>query len=114
MWYPLPGNKLGGASAVYPPGASGGTTGNYYYGDSPLSAHVLWSKPYTIGGIMDARYQWSGIPAETFETTHYQGVSFSASLIMDGKIYCSPRITSNYNTGLQIIDLYTGETRYLN
>jgi hypothetical protein len=114
MWYPLPGNKLGGASAVYPPGASGGTTGNYYYGDSPLSAHILWSKPYTIGGIMDARYQWSGIPAETFETTHYQGVSFSASLIMDGKIYCSPRITSNYNTGLQIIDLYTGETRYLN
>ena len=26
-WYVLPGNKLGGASAVYPPGASGGTTG---------------------------------------------------------------------------------------
>jgi hypothetical protein len=119
QWWVLTGNKLGGASGVWPTGAAGGTVGNYFYGDSPLSAHVLWTKPYTTGGIMDARFNDSiigdyQIPYETFETTHYQGVSFTASLIIDGKIYCTPRITNNYNQGMQVIDLYTGETLYMN
>jgi len=118
-WWVLMGNKLGGASGVWPNGGSGGTVGSYFYGDSPLSAHILWTKPYTIGGSMDARFNDSvngdyQVPSETFETTHYQGVSFTASLIIDGKIYCSPRATDNYNSGVQVINLYTGETMYQN
>jgi hypothetical protein len=108
-WYVLAGNKLGGASGVWPVGAAGGTVGNYAYGKAPESSHILWSKPYAIGGLMDQRDGTT-----TFETTHYQGVSFTASLILDGKIYCSPRMTTHQNQGLQIIDLYTGETLYQN
>ncbi len=108
-WYVLTANKLGGASGVWPVGSSGGNVGNFYYGSGPMSAHILWTKPYAVGGLMDQRDGTT-----TFETTHYQGVSFSATIIMDGKIYCSPRYTTHQNQGLQVIDLYTGETKYLN
>ncbi|MCW3996254.1 MAG: PQQ-binding-like beta-propeller repeat protein [Candidatus Bathyarchaeota archaeon] len=108
-WYVLTGNKLGGASGVWPMGSSGGNVGNYFYGKAPESAHILWSKPYAVGGLMDER-----TGTTTFETTHYQGVSFTASLILDGKIYCTPRMTTHQSQGLQIIDLYTGETLYQN
>jgi hypothetical protein len=109
FWYPVMGNKLGGASNVWPLGGSGGTVGNYFYGQAPESSHILWSKPYAIGGLMDER-----TGTYTFETTHYQGVSFTASIILDGKIYCTPRMTTHQSQGLQVIDLYTGETLYQN
>ena len=108
-WYVLTGNKLGGAAQVWPIGSSGGNVGSYYYGQAPESAHILWSKPYSIGGIMDVRYGDT-----TYETTHYQGTSFSTSIILDGKIYWSPRYTNEQNQGLEVIDLYTGNTLYLN
>ncbi len=114
MWYVLEGNKLGGASAVWPSGAAGGTTNSYYYGDSPLSSHILWSKPYAMGGVMDDRFNGTSIPSETFQTTHYTGVSFTADMIIDGKIYWNPRMTSAVYQGVEVIDLYTGNTLYLN
>ena len=108
-WYTLTANKLGGASGVWPVGSSGGNVGSFYYGSGPMSAHILWTKPYSVGGIMDQRYGDT-----TFETTHYQGTSFSATIIMDGKLYWSPRYTTHQNQGLEVIDLYTGNTIYKN
>ncbi len=110
-WYVLTGNKLGGAAQNWPPGAAGGTTGSYYYGTAPASGHILWSEPYSIGGIMDSRFT----PGDTtFQTTHYQGTSFTAAMIVDGKIFWSPRYNNEANAGLQVIDLYTGQILYTN
>ena len=108
-WYVLAGNKLGGAANVWPVGSSGGNVGNYGYGQAPESAHILWTKPFSIGGLMDERLE-----TYNFQTSHYQGTSWSAPIILDGKIHWSPRFTTHGNQGWQAIDLYTGETIFTN
>ena len=108
-WYVLTGAWLGGAANVWPLGGSGGTVGSYGYGLAPESAHILWSKPFYIGGVMDDR-----LGDINYQTSHYQGVTFSPSVILDGKISWSPRFTAHGNQGWQVIDLYTGETLYEN
>jgi len=107
-WYPLTGNRLGGAANVWPMGSSGGNTGGYSYGQAPESAHILWSKPFYIGGLTDERF--GNI---NYQTSHYQGVTWSSTIILNGKVYYSPRITAHGNQGFAILDLYTGETLFL-
>jgi outer membrane protein assembly factor BamB len=106
-WSVLAGSWLGGAANVWPTGGSGGTVGSYAYGSAPESAHILWSKPFWIGGIMDERYGDIG-----YQTAHYQGVEFSPTIVLDGKIHWTPRYTSHGNQGWEVIDLYSGETLY--
>lgn len=48
-WYTVAGNWLGGAAQT------NGTTTNFGYGLAPESAHVLWTRPFWSGGIMDTR-----------------------------------------------------------
>ena len=107
MYY-VAGNWLGSAANVWPLGSSGGNIGNYGWGSSPESAHVLWSKPFSIGGITDERF---GDAAG--HTSHYQGTTFSARTILDGKIHWTPRYTTHGSKGYEIIDLYSGETLFL-
>jgi outer membrane protein assembly factor BamB len=114
-WYVLQGNWLGGAANQWPQGGAGGTIGGatgfggntYAYGNGPESAHILWSKPFYIGGLMDERFG-----DINFATAHYQGVQFSPSIILDGKIHWSPYYTHAGSEGWEIIDLYTGETLF--
>jgi hypothetical protein len=114
-WYVLQGNWLGGAANQWPPGGAGGTIGAggmfgggaYAYGTGPESAHILWSKPFYIGGLMDER-----LGNINFATAHYQGVQFSPNIILDGKIHWSPFYTHTGSEGWEIIDLYTGETLF--
>jgi hypothetical protein len=108
-WYVLAGNKLGGAANVWPMGSSGGNVGSYGYGLAPESAHILWTKPFSIGGLMDERFK-----DINYQTSHYQGTTWSAPIILDGKIHWSPRYTTHGNLGWQAIDLYTGETIFTN
>jgi outer membrane protein assembly factor BamB len=108
-WYVLTGNWLGGAANVWPMGSSGGNVGSYGYGLAPESAHILWSKPFFIGGLMDERFG-----TINFQTSHYQGVSFSPTIVLDGKIHWTPRYTTHGNKGWEMIDLYSGETLYRN
>jgi hypothetical protein len=107
QWYTLTGNWLAGAANVWPMGSSGGNVGSYAYGSAPESAHILWSKPYWIGGLMDVRYGDIG-----YQTAHYQGVEFSPTIVLDGKIHWNPRYTTHGNKGWEVIDLYSGETIY--
>jgi outer membrane protein assembly factor BamB len=108
-WYVLAGNWLSGAAQNYPAGTTGGTTTNYVSGTGPESAHILWTKPYYAGGIMDEMYGVTG-----YETAHYQGLSFSG-LIIQGKLYYSYRADAHETEGYLVVDLYTGETlEYVN
>jgi outer membrane protein assembly factor BamB len=115
-WYVLTGNWLGGAANVWPPGSAGGNIGaggfmgmggTYAYGTGPESAHILWTKPFYIGGLMDERYG-----DINFATAHYQGVQFSPGPIVDGKIHHTPTYTHAGSQGWEVIDLYTGETLF--
>jgi len=102
-WYVLAGNWLGGP-ALQPAGCTGGTTDRFVYGQGPESAHILWTKPYYLGGIMDERYGDTG-----YQTGHYQGLEFTA-LIINGKIYYPYRADAHQTEGYLCVDLYTGET----
>jgi outer membrane protein assembly factor BamB len=104
-WNVLAGNWLGGSANVWPPGSSGGNIANFGYGSAPESAHILWTKPFFIGGVMDERFG-----AINFQTSHYQGVSWTPSIILDGKIHYTPRYTTHGDQGWAILDMYTGET----
>jgi hypothetical protein len=106
-WHALTGNWLGGAANVWPPGASGGTTDRFVYSTGPESAHILWTKPLYIGGLMDEYFDNIG-----FQTGHYQGLSFSP-IILDGKIHYASRYTAHWDKGWTTVDLYTGETLFL-
>ena len=108
-WFVLTSDWLGGAANVWPIGSSGGNVGSYGYGQAPESAHILWSKPFFIGGVMDER-----LGDINYQTSHYQGVTFSPAVILDGKIHWSPRFTTHGNRGWEVIDLYSGETLYHN
>jgi len=103
-WYVLAGNWLGGSFNKYPAGASGGTTDRFVWGQGPESAHILWTKPYYVGGIMDAYYGEKG-----YQTGHYQGLDFEA-IIINGKMYYSYRADAHMTEGYLCVDLYTGET----
>jgi hypothetical protein len=103
-WYVLGGNWLGGAYQQ-PAGAAGGTTSRWVDGLGPESAHILWSKPYYAGGIMDERFGDIG-----YETAHYQGISWSTTIILQGKIFYPVRATAHGTQGWLCVDLYTGET----
>jgi hypothetical protein len=107
QWYVLAGNWLAGSANVYPPGSSGGNLSPYAYGEAPESAHILWSKPFYIGGIMDERYG-----DINFATAHYQGTQFSPGVIVDGKIHWTPYYAHTGSKGWEILDLYTGQTLF--
>jgi hypothetical protein len=107
-WSVLGGSWLGGAYEQ-PAGAAGGTTSRWVDGLGPESAHILWSKPYYVGGYMDSRFGDTG-----YETGHYQGLDWTA-LVLNGRIYYNRRVDSAMTQGYLVVDLYTGETlQYVN
>jgi hypothetical protein len=98
-WNVLAGNWLAGVAQNV------GPTTHFGYGTGPESAHVLWATPMWSGGIMDARFGDTG-----YETAHYEGLSFTPPIVLDGRIYYN--VQSYPREGWYCLDLYTGETLY--
>ncbi|MCW3995353.1 MAG: PQQ-binding-like beta-propeller repeat protein [Candidatus Bathyarchaeota archaeon] len=116
-WYVLAGNWLAGPSGgggasintpfLRPQGTYGGVPQQLVSCYGPTSAHILWTKPYYMGGLMDANYESIG-----YQTAHYQGLGWSGNIILQGKIYYAPRVTPHTTGGYVVVDLYTGQTLY--
>jgi hypothetical protein len=98
-WYVLAGNWLAGAAQNV------GPTSGFGYGPGPESAHVMWSAPIWVGGIMDERFGNTG-----YATYHYEGESFSPPIIIDGKLFYN--VESLPREGWRCLDMYTGEELY--
>jgi len=98
-WYQVAGNWLGGAAQT------NGPTSNFGYGPAPESAHILWTRPFWSGGIMDAR---------TGSIGYYTGLSYesysSVNVILEGKLYYG--VEQPPRQGFYCVDLYSGETIY--
>jgi hypothetical protein len=99
-WDVLAGNWLTGAAQNVGP-----TTG-FGYGTGPESAHILWTRPFYAGGIMDERLGNIGFRSGD----GYQGVVFGDPIIINGHLIVVNRNTAHTFSGWWVIDLYTGET----
>ena len=104
-WYQLTGNWLRGAATRETAAINqAGQSTQFGYGPAPESAHILWTKQYWAGGIMDSR---TGVIGYT--TNHYEGLDFQP-IVIHGKIYYPTRATGQTKEGYTVVDLYTGET----
>jgi outer membrane protein assembly factor BamB len=104
-WWQVTGNWLGGSGQTWSAAIPlAGQTTRFSYGQAPESAHIIWTKPYFAGGIMDARFNDTG-----YMTGHYAGLSFTP-IIIQGKLYYEARNTAQTIQGYYAVDLYTGET----
>ena len=98
----LAGDWLGGAAQNYPTGTAG-VTSLAAHGKGTETSHILWTKQYYVGGLMEDDFGVTG-----YQTQHYQGMSFSG-IVLNGKVHYTPRTTAHGNQGWESFDLYTGE-----
>ncbi|MCW4044029.1 MAG: PQQ-binding-like beta-propeller repeat protein [Candidatus Bathyarchaeota archaeon] len=99
-WYQVASNWLFTAAQT------NGPTARFAWGTGPESAHIMWTRPTTYGGIIDARLGEFG-----YDTVQYDGaLGFSPPIILDGKLFYNVR--ANPRFGWYCVDLYTGETLY--
>ena len=113
-WYKITGPWLGFGSVTF------ATTGSYNatsfcnpYTPSVLSGHVLWTKVWSNGGVV------GGDAGGTEDTGHYwstrQYQPQYAPVIINGIMYSQTFdicMGGNMGSGIQAVNLYTGETMY--
>jgi outer membrane protein assembly factor BamB len=80
-------------------------------GTAPNSAHIMWTKPLSDGGVV------GGTSTGTNGMTYYDGTAyeqkFSNSIIMHGRLYYDlPRSDVGTGSGYACVDLQTGEQIY--
>ncbi len=81
-----------------------GPTTTFARGTGPETAHILWSRPFWSGGLMDAMFNDLG-----YDTIQYEGnLGLSPPIILDGKLFYNVR--SVPREGWYAVDLYSGET----
>ena len=80
-------------------------------GIGPASAHIMWSKPLSFGGIAGGEYTTD--PAMPYYSgTAYEG-KFASPLIIYGRLYYNlPRSDSPTGDGYVCVDLRTGQQIY--
>jgi hypothetical protein len=98
-WWQLAGNWLGGAAQ------QNGPTTQFGYGPATESAHIMWTRPFWAGGIMDERFGDTG-----YQTAQYDGLGFEPPIILNGKVYYNTMGQPKY--GWNCLNLYTGELEY--
>jgi hypothetical protein len=81
------------------------------YGSAPSSAHVMWTKPLEMGGVVGGGN--TGIEGMTY----YSGLSyetrFMGTMIMNGRLYYPlPQGNNGAGNGYVCVDLRTGEEIY--
>ena len=77
--------------------------------DGPESAHILWSRPVWLGGVMGGQVGEISNQREYYTGQSYESYG-SPGLVVDGKIFYSIGQPPAY--GWYCVDLYTGKTLY--
>jgi outer membrane protein assembly factor BamB len=77
-------------------------------GAAPNSAHVMWTKPVTEGGVVGGSRE--GVEGNTFYSGMTYETKFNTPIIMNGRLYYElPRGTLGTGGGYLCVDLRTGE-----
>jgi hypothetical protein len=106
-WAPIAGHWLGDQVSMdaSPPAQ---TLYKDYNDDAPETAHVLWTKPITMGGLAGGQ-AWN----QGFEQSDAYEPKWTGSVIIGGVLYYNEFETTGSETGLErnviAVDLHTGE-----
>jgi hypothetical protein len=80
-----------------------------YNDDAPETAHVLWAKQLTTGGLTGGLWGDGQIPASSETGDAYEG-KFPNSVVMNGILYYNKdTATVTQNKGIVAVDLHTGK-----
>jgi hypothetical protein len=79
-----------------------------YNNDSPETAHVLWTKPYTTGGLVGGLWGAGQVPSSAETGDAYAG-KYLDSVIMNGVLYYNRDDAKVGSNGICAVDLRTGE-----
>jgi hypothetical protein len=79
-----------------------------YNDDAPETAHVLWAKPYTTGGLTGGLWGDGQVPASSETGDAYAG-KFIDSVILNGILYYNRDDAKVGTNGICAVDLHTGE-----
>ncbi|HMK94668.1 MAG TPA: hypothetical protein VK536_04625 [Candidatus Limnocylindrales bacterium] len=110
-WYTITGPWLGTSAAPFASTGDYNATGNFNpYTTGPTTAHILWTKPWCIGGV-------AGGPAGGTETSDYWTASQYepkwTPVVIDGIVYATWYTTdTDYSSGIVATDLYNGQTLF--
>ncbi len=100
-WFSISGNWVERPSNSYSP----------YNDDAPETAHVLWAKPITTGGLTGGLWG-DQIPASSETGDAYEG-KFANSVILNGVLYYNLQTAafagSTETPGVRAVDLHTGK-----
>jgi hypothetical protein len=79
-----------------------------YNDDAPETAHVIWSKPYTTGGLAGGFWGPGQVPSSAETGDAYAG-KYLDSVIMNGVLYYNRDDGYVGSNGICAVDLRTGE-----
>ncbi len=80
------------------------------YSEAPRSAHIVWTKPLTLGGLAGGEYE-----SLSYYSGHSYNIRLAPPIIMDGKLYYNlePSLWGHFrpeaSPGFVCVDLRTGE-----
>jgi hypothetical protein len=86
-----------------------GPTNDFAWGAGPESPHIMWNKPYWLGGMVDPRVA-DGEPVDYYGGLVYETYGLWPPIIMNGHLYYNVYAPPRF--GWYCVDLYTGETNY--
>ena len=112
-WAAIGGAWMGYAANTFANTGGYNATGNYNpYTTAPTTAHILWTKPWCIGGVA-GRELGNDEQNSAFWTTSQYNPKF-APVIMNGIMYSTwYTTTTSSQQGILATNLFTGETMWL-
>ncbi len=112
-WASIGGGWMGYAANTFAITGGYNATGNYNpYTTAPTTAHILWTKPWCIGGVA-GRELGNDEQNSAFWTTSQYNPKF-APVIMNGILYSTwYTTTTSSQQGIMATNLYTGATMWV-
>ena len=106
-WYSISGNWLerDDNSSRAPAWNTLDNVGAYNpYSQAPLSAHIMWTKPLEIGGLVGGDYG-----SQSYYNGFSYGPEFTPPIVIDGNLYYNLYTSDYYQPGFVCVDLSTGQ-----
>jgi len=113
LWASLNGGWMGYSDVTFANTGGYNATGNYNpYSTAPASAHILWTKPWCVGGAAGAPLGNTEQYSSFWTTSQYDPKY--APVIMNGVLYSTWYTTQTGSSqGIIAINLYNGQTEWV-